>query len=86
MGNMKTKELPALAAPTIASVFKEHLEQMRETLSQTTPNSQPNLESAWSKVLKPYSSSQKSLEVLNKEIKRVLKVTVGDELENGNSQ
>jgi len=26
MGNMKTKELPALSAPTIASVFKERLD------------------------------------------------------------
>ena len=30
MGNPKTKEIPALAAPTIASVFKERYEQIKE--------------------------------------------------------
>jgi hypothetical protein len=72
MGNMKTKELPALSSPTIASVFKERLEQMRETISQPA-NSQSGFETTWAKVLKPHSSAQKSLEALHQEIKRVLK-------------
>lgn len=32
MGNMKTKELPKLASPTIALIFKERLESMQESL------------------------------------------------------
>ena len=73
---MKTRESPALAAPTVAFVFKEKLDQLKETSpSQVSSQGSNSDSSTFSKILKPHSSSQKSLEIFSSEIKRVLKET-----------
>ena len=60
-----------MQAPTIASVLSERIETMR---SSNVPLSQQSSDlSAFKTFLKPITSSQKSLEALNHEIKRALK-------------
>ena len=62
-GNPKTKELTALQAPTVQSVFKQRYEELHGQTTTLTDF----------KGLKPHSSTQKSLESLSLEIKRILK-------------
>jgi len=41
MGNPKTKEIPALAAPTIASVFKQRYDSFVRESRKMTANGPP---------------------------------------------
>ena len=70
IGNPKTKELPALAAPTIASVFKERYDQIVRESNPTGYRNQHLIEPS---LVKRQSSSQKSLDALNQEVKNILK-------------
>ena len=75
IGNPKAKEVSSLQPPTIASVLGDRLDYFIRSSTATTAkhNQSDYVTTALKTMLKPQMSTQKSLEALNGEMKKLLR-------------